>query len=70
MTVEICNEATGTESYESETIDAGLTLTSKLKLSFQDEATGQLVEVTLTPHNIKQVYRQVKPFIAILSKIN
>jgi hypothetical protein len=69
MKVEIYNEATGTESYESETVDAGLTITSKLKLSFQDEATGQLVEVILSPHNIKQVYQQVKPFMAILSKI-
>jgi hypothetical protein len=69
MKVEIYNEVTGTESYESNTVDAGLTLTNKLKLSFQDAATGQLVEVTLSPHNIKQVYQQVKPFIAILKKI-
>lgn len=69
MKVEIYNEVTGTESYEAETVDAGLTITSKLKLSFQDTATGQLVEVTLNPHNIKQIYQQIKPFIAILQKI-
>ena len=69
MKVEVYNPATGTESYEAETTEASLTLSSKVKLSFQDTATGQLVEVTLNLRNIIQLLKLIRPLIAILPKI-
>ena len=68
MEIELHNATTGTDSYQAPYVDAGLTVGGKLSLTILDDATGTRITVTLSPANIKQIYKQAQPLLNFCAK--